>query len=83
MGISAYPLVENKIFLYVAHLFWVWDFVDMYLTQLGTRIQSPKNLSLFKKLVFLASNTLMSPSSTGEKNMSLNFECNDLVNGKD
>jgi hypothetical protein len=41
MWISAYPLVEIDDFLKVAHLLWVWDFVDMYLTHLETRIWSP------------------------------------------
>jgi hypothetical protein len=38
MWISAYPLVEIDDFLKVPHLVWAWDFVDMYLTHLGTRI---------------------------------------------
>jgi hypothetical protein len=41
MWISAYPLVEIDDFLKVPHLVWVWDFVDMYLTHLETRIWSP------------------------------------------
>jgi hypothetical protein len=32
------PLVEIDDFLKVLHLVWAGDFVDMYLTHLGTRI---------------------------------------------
>jgi hypothetical protein len=39
MWISAYPLVENDFFLNVPHLLWVWDFEDMYLTHLETRME--------------------------------------------
>jgi hypothetical protein len=39
MWISAYSLVEIDDFLKVPHLLWAWDFVDMYLTHLGIRIQ--------------------------------------------
>jgi hypothetical protein len=36
--ISAYPLGENDFFLNVPHLLWIWDFEDMDLTHLETRI---------------------------------------------
>ena len=39
MWISAYPLVENDFFLNVSQLLWIWNFVDKYLTHLGTRFQ--------------------------------------------
>jgi hypothetical protein len=39
MWILAYPLVEIDDFLKVPHLVWAWEFVDMYLTHLGIRIQ--------------------------------------------
>jgi hypothetical protein len=39
MWISAYLLVEIDDFLKVPDLVWAWDFVDMYLTHLGRRIQ--------------------------------------------
>jgi hypothetical protein len=39
MWISAYFLVENNFFLNIPHLLWIWDFVNMYLTHLETRIQ--------------------------------------------
>jgi hypothetical protein len=38
MWISAYSLVENDFFLNVPHLLWVWDFGDIYLAHLETRI---------------------------------------------
>jgi hypothetical protein len=37
--ISAYTLVEIHDFLKVPHLVWAWDFVNIYLTHLGIRIQ--------------------------------------------
>jgi hypothetical protein len=38
MWISAYPLAENDFFLNIPHLSWIWDFGDMYLTHLETRM---------------------------------------------
>jgi hypothetical protein len=38
MWISANPLAENYFFLNVPHLLWIWDFGNMYLTHLKTRI---------------------------------------------
>ena len=39
--ISAYLFVQNDAFFKVPYVLWIWDFVDMYLTHLGTRIWSP------------------------------------------
>jgi hypothetical protein len=36
-----HPLVEIDDFLKVPHLVWAWDFEDIYLTHLETRIWSP------------------------------------------
>jgi hypothetical protein len=41
MWILAYPFVQNDVFFKVPYVSWIWDFVDMYLTHLGTRIWSP------------------------------------------
>jgi hypothetical protein len=41
MWISAYPFVQNDVYFKVPYVSWIWDFVDMYLTHLGTRIWSP------------------------------------------
>jgi hypothetical protein len=49
MWISAYPLAENDFFLNVPHLLWVWDFEDMYLTHLETRIWRGTFHIYFKK----------------------------------
>jgi hypothetical protein len=38
MWISAYPYVENNFFGNLPHLWWIWDFAHMYLTQLQTRM---------------------------------------------
>ena len=39
--ISTYPFVQNDVFLKVSHVLCVWDFVDMYLTNIKIRIWSP------------------------------------------
>jgi hypothetical protein len=52
MWISAYPLAENDFFLNVPHLLWVWDFEDMYLTHLETRIWRGTFHIYFKKWFF-------------------------------
>jgi hypothetical protein len=83
MWISAYPLAENDFFLNVPHLLWVWDFEDMYLTHLETRIWRGTFHIYFKKLVFLAFKTLLSPSGSRKKNFFVNFECYDLANGEE
>jgi hypothetical protein len=49
MWISAYLLVENDFFLNVPRLLWVWDFGDMYLTHLETRIWRGSFHIYFKK----------------------------------
>ena len=41
MWISFYPLVENDEFRKVPYVYWLWDFVYMYLTNLGTRLWNP------------------------------------------
>jgi hypothetical protein len=38
---------------------------------------------VIQEMVFLGSKTLLSPSDRGEKNLFFNFECYDLVNGKE
>ena len=50
--ISPYLIVGNIYFLNVPHLFWVWDFVNMYLTHLGTRIKWCTIHAYLKKLFF-------------------------------
>jgi hypothetical protein len=70
MWILVYPLVENIFFLNVPHLLWVWDFVDIYVTHLETRI---KCCTIRAYLVFWAFKTLLSPFGTGEKNFFVNF----------
>jgi hypothetical protein len=41
MWISAYPFAENNFFGNPPQLWWIWDFVHMYITQIRTRIWSP------------------------------------------
>ncbi len=52
MWISAYLLAENAFFLNERHLLWIWDFEDMYLTHLGTRIWKGSFHIYFKKWFF-------------------------------
>jgi hypothetical protein len=80
MWISAYPFVQNDIFFKVPWVSWIWDFVDMYITYLGTRIWSPSIHTYSIKMVFLASKTLLYPLSIGKKAIFFNFEPYDLAN---
>jgi hypothetical protein len=66
MWISAYPFVQNDVFFKVPYVLWIRDFVDMYVTHLGTRIWSPSIHTYSKKWFFLASKTLLYPLSIGE-----------------
>jgi hypothetical protein len=66
MWISAYPLAENDFFLNVPHLSWVWDFGNMYLTHLETRIWRGTFHTYFKKWFFWASK-LCCPLKAQEK----------------
>jgi hypothetical protein len=80
MWISAYPLVEIDDFLKVTHLVWIWDFVDMYLTHLETRIWSP-TIHTYSKNRFFWTPKHCCPPFAGAKGdssvMFFNFECYD------
>jgi hypothetical protein len=65
MWILAYPFVQNDVFFKVPYISWVWDFVYMYLANLGTRIWNPSIHTYSKKMVFLALKTLLYPLSMG------------------
>jgi hypothetical protein len=52
MWISAYPFVQNDIFFKVPYVSWIWDFVDVYLTHLGTRLWSLSIHTYSKKWFF-------------------------------
>jgi hypothetical protein len=67
MWISAYPLVENNLFLKIPHLLWVWDFVDIYLTHLETRMKCHTIHAYLKKL-FFGFSKLCCPSLAHGKN---------------
>ena len=62
--------VDFILFLNVPHFLWIWNFVDMYLTYLETKIWRGTFYIYFKKMVFLAFNTLLSPFGTRGKNYS-------------
>jgi hypothetical protein len=67
MWISAYPVVENIYFSNVPHLVWIWDFVDIYLTHLETRINCPTIHAYLKKLFFGPSKLCCPPLAQGKK----------------
>jgi hypothetical protein len=71
MWISAYPLAKNDFFLNVPHLLWVWDFEDMYLTHLETRIWRGTFHIYFKKCFFLPSKLCCPLRVQGKKTFSL------------
>jgi hypothetical protein len=52
MWISAYSLAENDFFLNGPQLLWIWDFGDIYLTHLETRIWRGTFQIYFKKWFF-------------------------------
>jgi hypothetical protein len=79
---SAYPFVQNDIFLKVPYISWVWDFVEMYLTHLGTKIWSP-SIHIYSKEWFFGPKTLLYPSSTGKKLYFSNIEHYDLAIDKE
>jgi hypothetical protein len=61
MRISAYPFVQNDVFLKVPYVLLAWDFVPMYLTQLGIRIWCPSIHIYSKKWFFGLQNTIVPP----------------------
>jgi hypothetical protein len=67
MWTSTYPFVQNDVFFKVPYVLWIWDFVDMCLIHLGTRIWSPSIHTYFKKMDFLALKTLLYPLSIRKK----------------
>jgi hypothetical protein len=82
MWISAYPLAENDFFLNVPHLLWVWDFEDMYLTHLETRIWGDTFHIYFKKWFFRLQNSTIPFGHRGNF-FWVNFECYDLANSEE
>jgi hypothetical protein len=67
MWISAYPFVQSDFFLKIPHVWEIWDFVDMYLTNLGTRIWSPSIHIYTKKWFFWPSKLCCIYWAEGEK----------------
>jgi hypothetical protein len=67
MWISAYFLVEIYDFLKVPHHVWAWDFVDIYLTNPGTRIWSP-SIHTYSKNGFFGPQNSVVPLEHMEKN---------------
>jgi hypothetical protein len=59
MWISAYLFVQKWHFSKVPYVLWIWDFVDMYLTHLGTRIWSPSIHTYSKKWFFWPPNSVV------------------------
>jgi hypothetical protein len=77
MWISAYPFVQNDVFLRFHK--WIWDFVDMHLTHLGTRIWSPSMHTYSIKWFFWPPKLCCIPWAQG-KELLFNFEPYDLAN---
>jgi hypothetical protein len=77
MWISAYPFVQNDIFLKVSYVSWIWDF--------GHEKKNLKSLDpyLLQNMVFLAPKRLMYTLSTWRKTFFFNFEHYGLANGKE
>jgi hypothetical protein len=74
MWISSCPFVQNDVFLKVSYVSRMWDFVDMYLTHIGTRFWSPL-IHIYSKNGYLAPKTLLYLLSTrNNKNFLSNFE---------
>jgi hypothetical protein len=67
MWISAYPFGRNGVFFKVPNVSWIWDFVDMYLTHLGTRIWSPIIHNYYKNRFFWPPKLLCTPWAKGKK----------------
>ena len=84
MWISAYPVAENDFFhINVPHLLWVWDFEDMYLTHLETRIWRGTFHIYFKKWFFGLQNSAV-PFGRKEKKLFCQlWTCYDLANGEE
>jgi hypothetical protein len=81
MWISAYPLVKIDDFLKVPHLVWAWDFVDMYLINLGTRIWSSQSIPTRKNAFFGPQNFAVFLEHWKKKPFFFNFQPFDLANG--
>jgi hypothetical protein len=67
MWISTYPFVQNDIFFKVPYISWMWDFVDMYLTHLGTRIWSPSIHTYSKKWFLWPPKLCCTPRAHGKE----------------
>ena len=65
--ISACLFVQNDVFLKIPYISWVWDFVYMYLTHLGTSIWSPPIHIYPKNWLFWPSKLCCIPCAQGKK----------------
>jgi hypothetical protein len=70
LWISGDLTVENKFFLNVPYLLWVWEFVNMYLIHLDTRIKSYTTRVYSKKVFFWPPKLCCPPLALGKKNSS-------------
>jgi hypothetical protein len=64
------PLVKIDVFLKVPHLSWAWNFVNMYLTHLVTRIQKHSFQIYLKKWFFWIPKHYNPPRAPGGKTIS-------------
>jgi hypothetical protein len=70
MWISGYLFMQNDVFLKVPYILWVWDFVDLYLTHLGTRIWNPSIHIYSKRWFFWTPKNWCTPQGQGKKTFS-------------
>ena len=61
------PLWKIIFFLNASHFLWIWDFVDINLTHLGTRIKCCTIHAYLKKLFFGPSKFYYPPLAQGKK----------------
>jgi hypothetical protein len=81
MWISTYPFVQNNNFFKVPYVSWVWDFANMYLTNLETRLWSPSIHTYSLKWIFWPPKLWCTPRTHGIFFNIFNFEPYGLVNG--
>jgi hypothetical protein len=75
--------MSNDIFLKVPYILWVWDFVGMYLTHIGTRIWGLWIHIYFRKWFFWLPKHCCTLWAHGIKLLFFNFEGYNIENGKE
>jgi hypothetical protein len=81
MWISAYFFVQDDVFLKVPYVSWVWDFVEMYLTDLETSVWSPSIHTYSRKWFFWPPKVCCILWAQGKNPFFSNFEYYNLTIG--